>query len=107
MSNWLSLIGLLGGAAGWVAFGIVALRMSGLKADALEADLLQKDQEEELKELVDEFEQYKKNKKAQLEDLHNEIRELEKRRIEYARPGDIRVALNGLLQKANTASRDA
>jgi hypothetical protein len=105
--DWLNIIGLLGGAAGWAAFGITALRMSGLKSDALKASLLQKDQEKELKQLVDKFETYKKQKKAQLEDLEDEIKELEKQRIERARPGDIRVALNRLLQKTSAASRDA
>jgi cell division protein FtsB len=105
--DWLSLVGLLGGAAGWAAFGVTALRMSGLKTDALEADLLQEDQEKELEKLADKFEEYKKRTKAQLEDLKNEIEDLERQRLGNARPGDIRIALNSLLQKASAASRDA
>lgn len=102
--EWLS--GILGGA-GWLAFGIIALRFSGLKHDRDQADLARNEQAKELKGMTEAYKDYRQRMQARLEDLENEIEQLEQHIAESDGPGDRLTTLNRLLQKASGARRDA
>ena len=105
--DWVN--GLLGGlaGAGWLAFGIIALRMSGVKRDRDKADAARKEQAEEAKKATTALADQKKRAAARIEDLENEIKQLETELDSCTTPGSRRRAINRLLQKASSARRDA
>ena len=93
--------------SGWLAFGLITLRMSGVKRDRDKADAARKEQAAELLKLATKHTDYRQRLTLQLKDLENEIDHLETELDNCDTPGARRNTLNRLLQKASSARSDA
>jgi len=77
----------------------LALRMSGVKADAMDADEKRRNAEKQLQETAREFATYRRNTKAQLAALHDDIADLELDLEKCTTPGARRSRIERLLSK--------
>lgn len=102
-----SLLMTLFSGSGWLAFGLMALRVSQIKTARDKAKALIDQQREELSSALADFEEYRRRLNKQLKDLENEIANMETELNRCNTPGSRRNALNRLLQKASDASLSA
>lgn len=94
-------------ALGWLAFGLLSLRLSTVKKDRDSADAARKEQASELRLLASESEDYRNRTKKQMDHLYAEIEALEDELESCATPGSRRAVLNRLLQTASSARDSA
>lgn len=105
--SWASVILSALAGSGWLAFGIIALRISAVKSARDSADSARESQASQLRLMAAAHEDFLLRQTLKLKDLENEIDQLEAELDQCDTPGARRNTLNRLLQKASSARSDA